>query len=193
MKALFTVVGLLVALAVLYGLAFVGVIPVQKWADKNPKLAKPLMAMHLARAKHKSALPASAVAPVPPDPQQQALRAGQKQLAADRAQLAKDREAWEAEKQQAATPPANGNASPANAASDTNAKLSAIYDTMSPDDLAKIFTKLSDPAVIQSLLPMDEKKAGKVLAALPPDRAARLARQMMASSPRPAAASPAAP
>ncbi len=65
---------------------------------------------------------------------------------------------------------------------------------MSPDDLARIFTKLSDPAVIQSLLPMDEKKAGKLLAALPPDRAARLARQMMSSAPHATASpSPATP
>lgn len=176
MKALFTVVGLLVTLAVLYGLAFLGVIPVQKWADKNPSLAKPLMAMHLARAKRKSALPPSAAAPIP-DPQQKALQDGRKQLAADRAQLAKDRDALEAEKQQAAS------SAPTGATPDTNAKLSAIYDTMSPDDLAGIFAKLPDPAVIQSLLPMDEKKAGKILAALPPARAARLARQMMSSAP----------
>lgn len=184
MKALFTIVGLLVTLAVLYALAFLGVIPVQKWADKNPGLAKPLMAMHLARAKRKPTLPAPA-APKP-DPQRQILAAAQKQLAADRTQLAKDRDAFEAQKQQAAAPAPNAGVP----GTDTNAKLLAIYDTMSPDDIAKIFTKLPDPAVIQSLLPLDEKKAGKILAALPPDRAARLARRMMAAAPHSPAGSP---
>lgn len=190
MKALFSVVGLLVTLAVLYGLAFLGVIPVQKWADKSPALAKPLIAMHLAHAKRKPVL-TSAAAP-PPDPQQKALQDAQKQLADDRAQLAKERDAFEAEKQQVASPAPDGSAAPPGAAADPNAKLSAIYDTMSPDDLARIFAKLPDPTVIQSLLPMDEKKAGKILAGLPPDRAARLARQMMASAPHAAPNSPAA-
>ena len=46
------------------------------------------------------------------------------------------------------------------------------------DDLARIFGKLPDPDVIQSLAQLDEKKAGQVLATLPVDRSARLTRRM---------------
>jgi flagellar motility protein MotE (MotC chaperone) len=54
---------------------------------------------------------------------------------------------------------------------------------MSPDDLVTIFTKLPDPDVITALMSLDEKKAGKVLAGLPPTRAAHLTQEM--SHPRP--------
>ena len=54
---------------------------------------------------------------------------------------------------------------------------------MSPDDLARIFGKLPDPDVIGSLTQLDEKKAGQILALLPADRAARIARQMSHSTP----------
>ena len=55
---------------------------------------------------------------------------------------------------------------------------------MSPDDLLTIFAKLPDPDVIRALIDLDEKKAGKVLAGLPPARAAHLSQEM--SHPQPA-------
>ena len=137
--------------------------------------------MHLAVIKPKAA-PKTAALPKP-DPQQQEIQAEQKQIVADRAQLEKDKAAFEAEKQQAAARACRGT-SPSSP--DTRAKLAAIYATMSPDDIAAIFAKLPDPVVIQNLMPLDEKKAGKILAAMPADRAARLTRQMMAL-PHPAA------
>lgn len=184
MKIILTVLGLVVVLGVLYGLAFLGVIPVQKMAAKNPAMAKALAKMHLAPAKPKAAVAAKTAATAPADPQQQALQTQQKQLAADRAQLDKDRTAFEAEKQQPPTP-AGGTISATSdggtaAPGDLNAKLTAIYATMSPDDIAKIFAKLPDSVVIQNLTPLDERQAGKVLAAMPPDRAARLSQLMMA-------------
>ncbi len=186
MKAAFAVLGLLALLGVVYGLAFFGIIPVQKMADKSPALASALVSMHLARPKkHVAPLPQTAKAA---SPEQQALDAQKKQLAADRAQLDKDRADWEAQKQQAAAP-ASGTDTPAE---DSGAKLNAIYATMSPDDIARIFAKLPDPDVMAALTQLDEKKAGKILAALPDDRAARLTRRMshpsLAST---AAASPA--
>ena len=191
MKIVFSILGLVVLLGVLYGLAFVGVIPAQKMADKNPSLAKILYKMHLAKAKPKAALKLAAQPKA--DPKQQQIQAEQAQVAADRAQLEKDKAAFEAQKQQAAAPaPSNSTAAPSIA--DTNAKLSAIYATMSPDDIAKIFEKLSDAEVVQNLMPLDEKKAGKILAAMPADRAARLTRQMMASpTPQQTAAVPPQP
>jgi len=160
-------------LGVVYGLAFFGIIPVQKMAGKSPALASALAALPLVRAKKpaRSAPPGAA-----PNPQQQALDAQKKQLAADRAQLDKDRAALKTQKQQPPTPP-DGGAPPA-PPPDTAAKLGAIYATMSADDLARIFGKQPDPDVIQSLTQLDEKKAGQVLAALPADRAARLTRRM---------------
>jgi flagellar motility protein MotE (MotC chaperone) len=45
---------------------------------------------------------------------------------------------------------------------------------MKSDELAVIFAKLPDYQVCDALSKMDEKKAGKVLVALPPTRAAKL-------------------
>ena len=176
MKAVIGVFSVVALLGVLYGLAFLGVIPVQKMAGKSPALASALSALHLAKAKK----PAPHAAPGPaPDPERVALDAQKKALAGERAQLEKDRASLEARKQ----PPAatSDGASPTPAPDDA-AKLGAIYATMSPDDLSRIFGKLPDPDVIRSLTQLDEKKAGQVLAALPADRAARLARRMSAVS-----------
>lgn len=173
MKAVIGLLGVAALLGVVYGLAFFGIIPVQKMAGKSPVLASALTKLHLAKAKKPGHTPAPSAAP---DPEQQALNAQKKKLAADQAQLEKDRTAFEAQKQQPPTPP-DGSAPPASSL-DNAAKLGAIYATMSADDLARIFGKLPDPDVIQSLRQLDEKKAGQVLAALPADRAARLTRRM---------------
>ncbi len=175
MKAVIAVFSVVALLGVVYGLAFLGVIPVQKMAGKSPALASALSTLHLAKAKK----PAPRAVPEPAsDPERVALSAQKKALAADRAQLDKDRADLEARRQQPPAPQTGG-ASPA---PDDTAKLGAIYATMSPDDLSRIFGKLPDPDVIRSLTQLDEKKAGQVLAALPADRAARLAKRMSAVS-----------
>lgn len=173
MKAVIGLLAVVALLGVVYGLAFFGIIPVQKLAGKSPALASALAALHLARAKKPvPGVPRGAA----PNPEQQALDAQKKKLAAGRAQLEKDRADWEAQKQPAPAP-LDGAAPPA-PSSDNAAKLGAIYATMSADDLARIFGKQPDPDVIQSLTQLDEKKAGQVLAALPADRVARLTRRM---------------
>ncbi len=166
MKPLIITLSILVVLGLLYGLAFFGILPAQKWADGSPALAKTLIAMHLARVKRPK--PPAAATSAAPSPEQQALASQKKQMQADRTQLAKDREAFETEKQQAA---ARSAAAPA---SDGDSKLAAIYATMSPDDIARIFGKLPDKDVVDALTQMDEKKAGKILAALAPERAAKI-------------------
>jgi len=172
LKAVIGLLSVVALLGVVYGLAFFGIIPVQKMADKSPGLASTLTKLHLAKAKK----PAPAAPPgAAPSPEQQALDAQKKQTAADRAQLDKDRADFEAQKAQPAAPPDGVASTPP---PDHAAKLGAIYATMSADDLARIFGKQPDPDVIQSLAQLDEKKAGQVLAALPADRAARLTRQM---------------
>lgn len=172
MKAVFGLLGLLAILGIAYGLAFFGVIPTQKMADKSPALAQALKALHLAK-------PKKAVAAAPPpaggvSPAQSALNAQRKQLAADRVQLDKDRADFEAQKQAAPAPAALTQSAP----QDGSAKLDAIYAAMSPDDLARLFARQPDPDVVRALADLDEKKAGKVLAALPDARAARLAHRM---------------
>jgi len=179
--------GLLALLGVAYGLAFFGVIPAQKMADKSPGLASALIKLHLAKAK--KPLPAALAAHLPiVSPEQDALNAQKKQLDTDRAQLAKDRADFAAQKQAASAAPASAQAGDA---PDSTSKLNDIYAAMSADDLVTIFTKLPDPDVISALMGLDEKKAGKVLAALPDARAARLARRMAHTTL--ASASPASP
>ena len=181
MKIAIPVLGLIVLLGIAYGLAFFGIIPAQKMADKSPGLAKGLIALHLAKAKkpasaHKAGLVAAAVSP-----EQEALNTQKKQLADAQAKLAKDQADFEAQKQTASTAPAAVASAPAQ---DTAGKLSAIYAAMSADDLVTIFTKLPDPDVVTALMGLDEKKAGKVLAALPPTRAAHLTQEMSHPAPR---------
>lgn len=185
MKAAFGILGLLGLLGIVYGLAFFGIIPAQKMADKSPALASALVSLHLARPR-KPAASASKEGKAS-SPEQQALDAQKKQLETDRVQLDKDKSDWEAEKQQAGPAPGAS----ANPTSDSAAKLNAIYATMSPDDIARIFAKLPDPDVIAALTQLDEKKAGKILAALPADRAASLTRRM--SQPTLASAGSASP
>ena len=182
MKAILGIVGLLAVLGIVYGLAFVGIIPAQKLAAKSPALGQALIALHLAKPTMKAAPVVAVAQPAAKlSPAQQALDAEKQQIAAARAQLDKDRAALDARQQQAsATPAPDPNAPPA---PDTGAKLIALYGTMDPDDIAHIFAKLPDPLVVQTLMQMDEKKAGKVFAALPPDRAARLSEVMASHAP----------
>ena len=112
------------------------------------------------------------------------MNAEKKQIADSKAALAKAQADFEAEQQAAKTAPASPAAQIA-APPQTAAKLDAIYAAMSPDDLVTLFARLPDPAVLRALTNLDDKKAGKVLAGLPPARAARLTQEM--SRPRPAA------
>jgi len=182
MKIVLPLFGLIALLGLGYGLAFVGVIPAQKMADKSPGLAQTLITLHLAKAKKPKIVASAAPNPASVSPEQEALNAEKKQLEGDRAALAKAQTDFEAHKQAAsAAPRASASAVPSSAA-----KLDAIYAAMSPDDMLTIFAKLPDPDVISALMGLDEKKAGKVLAGLPPARAARLTRQM--SHPHPTSA-----
>jgi flagellar motility protein MotE (MotC chaperone) len=179
MKIAIPILGLIALLGVAYGLAFFGIIPTQKMADKSPGLAHTLIALHLAKAK-KPKVTASAeagtTAPVV-SPEQDALNTQKKQLADAQAALAKQQADFEAQKQAATSTTAQA-ATAAVPVPDSAAKLSAIYAAMSADDLVTIFSKLPDPDVITALMSLDEKKAGKVLAALPPTRAAHLTQEM---------------
>jgi len=169
-KIVVPILCILVALGVVYGMAFTGILPAQKWADKNPQIAPLLRAAHLAKASKPKPVKTAAAVPAKPAPPPVPLPLSTTPLPLPAPAMA---------------------AVPSAPAPDTHAKLDAIYAAMAPDDLARIFAKLPDPTVVQSLMPMDEKKAGKVLAALPDDRAARLSRLMLASPARTASTNPA--
>ena len=178
MKALVITVSLLAVLGIVYGLAFVGIIPVRQIAKKSKPAEAILTAMklyHPAPSKSASHPPAQlAQAPDPLASDRAALQAEREQLAIEKIQL---------DKKLTAGPPAS--ASPASVP--TSSKMSAIYDTMKPSEIAQIFAKLPNPPVCDALMNMDEMKAGKVLAAMPPDRAAKLTtllNQTMASNPQ---------
>ena len=183
MKIAIPVLGLLALLGIAYALAFFGIIPAQKMADKSPGLAHALIALHLAKAKKPViAGKTGPAAPAVISPEQEALNTQKKQLADAKAALAKEQADFAAQKQAPSSPAAQ--AAPAAApAPDTAGKRSGIYAAMSADDLVTIFSKLPDPDVVSALMDLDEKKAGKVLAALPPARAAHLTQEM--SHPRP--------
>lgn len=172
MRAVFSLLGLVVVLGIVYGLAFLGIIPAQKMADHSPALASIFKTLHLAKTAKRHPAALAPIALPAPNPEQTALTVGKKQLAADRAQFDQDRLAWEAQKRQAAAVPAAGNVGA------DSAKINDIYATMSADDIARISAKLPDPDVVAVLTSLDEKKSGKVLAALPVDRAARLTHRM---------------
>lgn len=181
MKIAFPILGLLAVLGIAYALAFFGVIPVQKMADKSPGLAHTLIALHLAKPKKPLTANKTMLAPAMISPEQEALNAEKKQIADQKAALDKQQADFEAQQTASAAPAAS-----ASAPSDAG-KLDAIYAAMSADDLLTIFAKLPDPDVIRALTNLDEKKAGKVLAGLPPARAARLSQKMSHPASHPAA------
>jgi flagellar motility protein MotE (MotC chaperone) len=111
-------------------------------------------------------------------------------LAAERAQVAKEKAILDQKLAVANQPP-----HPANNVVTTSDKVTAIYATMKPSEIAAVFEKLPDPQVCDALLKMDEQKAGKVLVAMPPTRAATLTTLMNRASAAPAQAGqpPAAP
>ena len=187
MKIAFPLLGLLALLGITYALAFFGVIPTQKMANKSPGLAHALIALHLAKPKKPLAASKPISAPATVSPEQEALNTEKKQIADQKAALDKQQADFEAQKQAAAPPAASSTAASAADAPSSTGKLDDIYAAMSADDLLTIFAKLPDPDVVRALTNLDEKKAGKVLAGLPPARAAHLSEEMSHPAPsRPA-------
>jgi hypothetical protein len=177
MKAAIGILVFVLILGAVYGLAFVGVIPVQKIADGNPSALRFLMALHLAKSRPPSKRVLAAARPSPPvdaaknpTPEQPRTDAPQTQLDAAPAQTSAN--VVQPASAQIGSPPV-----------DERQRLIGIYGTMDPDDLANIFSHISDREAVQDLVSLDEKKAGKVLAALPADRAARLSELMVGITP----------
>ncbi|MDR3710571.1 MAG: hypothetical protein P4L33_19905 [Capsulimonadaceae bacterium] len=163
MKALLAILGVLVVLGVTYALAFFGVIPVARMAAHNAGAAKVFVALKLYHAPKSKAAMSNALAPLVPAPDP--LAADRQALDAERIQLAQQKAALD--KKAAGGDTTGGPVT-------TSSKMSAIYDTMKPAEIAGIFEKLPDDQVCDALIHMDEQKAGKVLVALPQNRAAKL-------------------
>jgi hypothetical protein len=171
MKALVALITILAILGSVYALALVGVIPVKPIALSSPAAAKLLIALKLYHPVAKKAAIVAALPLTSPDP-----------LAADRASLQAERQQLVIEKAALDKKMAGGGSGVT-----TSSKMSAIYDTMKPAQIASIFAKLPDAQVCDAIVKMDEMEAGKVLAAIPPDRAAKitiLLNQTTASNPQ---------
>jgi len=177
MKAAIGIFVFVLILGVLYGLAYVGVIPAQKIADGNPSALPILKALRLAKSKPAPKPMLTAALPSPPVDPAKNMAAEQASLDAEKTQLDAERSQIAASQAQAAAPQTGS------LGADQHQKLIGIYSTMGPDDLANILAHISDREAVQDLASLDEKKAGKVLAALPPARAARLSELMTGVTP----------
>lgn len=190
MKFVFIILGLVAALGLAWTLAFFGVIPAQKIADKNASARSILKALHLAKDRPKPKVDVAQAATAPADDPAQKLAAEQAKLDSDRAAFEQERAAFDRQKTASASGPQAGDGSTTAAPAPDRGKLISIYSTMKPDDIAEILAHVPDRSALADIAAMDEKRAGKVLAAMPPDRAAKLS-ELMASQPPPAAATPA--
>jgi hypothetical protein len=156
-------------LGITWGLAKFGVIPVRKLAEKNPKIRPILKTLALDTPQ----LPArTGPASVPPDP----LAGERKALQAQREALDEERKKWEVQRQVRLRQESDSRAAAQRAAPDPKnlTRMAAVYEQMSPETVTRIFGKMRDDQVVALLRRMDEKQVGQVLAAVTPERAARL-------------------
>src|SRR5580698_4943430 len=130
MKFVFAILGLLVVLGGIWALAFFGVIPAQKIADKNASARSFLKALHLAKDPPKPKVVLAQATSADDNPIKKIADA-RARVDADRAALDQERAAFEKEKA----------AAPSTAQlPGSREKLISIYSTMDPDDLAQIMS-----------------------------------------------------
>lgn len=186
-KLLKVVLALFIPLAIIlggvYGAAKFGVIPVNKYAKSNKMVAATLKKIGLYKEPKKANAITLTPASAPDDP----LADQKKQLDSQRTALNDERASMEAEfaqgrrdKQRAAEKAAEAAPDPKNVA-----RLATVYEQMPSDAMAKIFSKLPDDQVIALLQRMDEKPVSQFLAAVAPERAARLTTALSRTGPKP--------
>ncbi len=158
---------LLVILGGVYGLAKIGVIPVQSLARKNKALGVILRLAKL--TKPEPVVRARAVAA--PDP----LAAEKKALAAQRAAFDEERTAWQAQRDSQAKNKSEAEAAALTALPDPKelARMATVYEQMPPDTVTRILAKLPDAHALGLLRRMDEKQVAQILALVTPEKAAR--------------------
>jgi flagellar motility protein MotE (MotC chaperone) len=169
MKFLIAFIGLIVLIGIVYGLAAAHIIPVKSIASSSPAAQNFLQRMKLVPPPKPPAPPsASSQASTPTvDP----LAAQKQQIAAEQAQIDQEKIALAKKATQLnrlPTPAEVGQTSP---------KLVEIYEAMDSDDLATLFAKEPDSAVVSALIAMDSKKSAQALTAISttdPVRAAKI-------------------
>lgn len=161
MRAVIIIFVLLAVLAGAWFAASKGIIPVKQMVAQNPKMRPVLSALHLVPATAPK-LPTLKLASSKPVKQKVSVEAAPEVVSPVQA------------------PPVVTSAvlAPPPAIPASEVTLQAIYATMDPGDIARIAAKQTDTEVINILSSLDEKKAGSVMAALPVDRAARIAHVM---------------
>lgn len=161
-----------------YGLAKVGIVPVETLTGGNPALLKICKAMGLKPSKPVKVNKPAPLTPAVPDRVAQQKSAFDKERADMQAQIdaLRSAQAKKAVATSAALDPKN------------IARLATVYEGMSPETVTKIFAKLPDDEVIAILRRMDEKKVGQILAAVTPEHAASLTQALAQPAP-PAVAS----
>ena len=175
---LITMVALVMLIGMAWVLAYFQVIPAQRMADKTPMLRPILVGLRVAKApakkkpKPSSTAKASTPAPLSRAAEQASLAAEKEALATEKEQVDAEKAVLDKKLASAAAPTDLAGGAPAEQAADP--KVISIYSTMKADQLAAIFAKLPDSAVAEALEQLDDRQAGKVLAALPNDRAAKL-------------------
>jgi flagellar motility protein MotE (MotC chaperone) len=168
MKALVVILVVLALIGVTWTLAFFQVIPAQKIADKSPGAAQILIALGVAKKKPKVKPKIVAQAPAPvADP----LASEKAALDAEKQQLDQEKATLDMRLRQMSSA---ASAPSSSSASDISPKLVSVYGTMKSADIARIFAKLPDSAVVDALNQLDDRQAGKILAALPDARAAKI-------------------
>lgn len=160
---------LLVALGAAYGLAKLGIIPVQKIAGNKKPLLKLFRTIGLKVEPEK---PKVAAAHPVVDP----LASERKAILDQRFALEKERADWQAQEEAKQKAALNAKRAELSALPDPKelTRLAAVYEQMPTDTMTKIFAKLPDDQVIALLRRMEEKKVADVLASVTPERAARL-------------------
>lgn len=186
MKIALTIFTIILVLGCVYILALFGVIPAQSIADHNSSMRPMLISLGLAKKPKVHPKPVQKTETVAPDYDKikKEIAAAQAKVDADRLRLEQDKALYEKEKLHAASVPDQ----PKN--NEARKKVVSIYETMQPEDVAKILENVSDASIIKDLTMIDEKKAGKILAALSPKRAAKISEIMAAQRPVKSSSSP---
>ena len=147
-----------------WGLAKAGVLPVGKWAGKNPAAGKAFVALGLAGSKKKAPVPTGAHSKAEAEPAVTEAAGPEPPAAPPPAPE---------------VPPADP-APPAEEAApaDNPARVARILVTMDSVQVARLFTRMPDAEVAPLLLRMKARTAGEILAALPTPRAVALTRYL---------------
>ncbi|HLK56626.1 MAG TPA: hypothetical protein VKU00_08680 [Chthonomonadaceae bacterium] len=173
--ALAVLLPLLVILGGVYGLARIGLVPLDNITKSSPALARVFKAIGL-----KSAPPKTPANPIKTETAVAANAApAPDPLAVQQAAFDKERTDLQTQIQNLKHPAPQANApDPKNLA-----RMADVYNQMPAEAVTKIFDKMPDEQVIALLRRMDERQVAQVLAAIPPDHAAQITQALARPAP----------